>query len=557
MIETLLGLVVALLVVALTTVVGRWAGIAAPILMVAVGVGGSFLPVFDDFVLDPEWILLGILPPLLYSAAVSMPAMHFRREFGAIAGLSVFLVIGTALALGLFFMIVIPDLGFAWGVALGAIVSPTDAVATSIIKRTPVSKRVVAILEGESLLNDATALVLLRTAIAAAAASFSFWGAVGTFAYAVVIAVLIGAVVGWLNLTVRRRATDPTVNTVLSFTVPFLAAIPAELLGASGLVAAVVAGIITGVGGPRVFSARNRLSDAQNWRTIELILEGLVFLFMGLQLTTIISDVQAVHAGVAPALLIAAGAWLLTIVVRAAYVAPLLALLSASARRVRRLQPRLETIAQRLESEEGEKKLVDAFARRGRTVSRDTVRRFGPRVTRGLADIRYFQEAPLGWREGALVVWAGMRGAITLAAAQTLPEGTPQRSVLILVAFAFAVAVVSLVGQGATVAPMVTALTSAGSHEETRQREHEERRHILELLRDSAATVPAAERPADADRSQIFEVESARRLEVLAVQRRVLLDARDSGTFDADVLAHELAVIDASQIAIELRSDRA
>ncbi|SCY09566.1 sodium/proton antiporter, CPA1 family [Microbacterium sp. LKL04] len=555
MIETLLGLVVALLVVALTTVVGRWAGIAAPILMVAVGVGGSFLPVFDDFVLDPEWILLGILPPLLYSAAVSMPAMHFRREFGAIAGLSVFLVIGTALALGLFFMIVIPDLGFAWGVALGAIVSPTDAVATSIIKRTPVSKRVVAILEGESLLNDATALVLLRTAIAAAAASFSFWGAVGTFAYAVVIAVLIGAVVGWLNLTVRRRATDPTVNTVLSFTVPFLAAIPAELLGASGLVAAVVAGIITGVGGPRVFSARNRLSDAQNWRTIELILEGLVFLFMGLQLTTIISDVQAVHAGVAPALLIAAGAWLLTIVVRAAYVAPLLALLSASARRVRRLQPRLETIAQRLESEEGEKKLVDAFARRGRTVSRDTVRRFGPRVTRGLADIRYFQEAPLGWREGALVVWAGMRGAITLAAAQTLPEGTPQRSVLILVAFA--VAVVSLVGQGATVAPMVTALTSAGSHEETRQREHEERRHILELLRDSAATVPAAERPADADRSQIFEVESARRLEVLAVQRRVLLDARDSGTFDADVLAHELAVIDASQIAIELRSDRA
>lgn len=554
MIESLLGLVVALLVVALTTVVGRWAGIAAPILMVAVGVGGSFLPVFDDFVLDPEWILLGILPPLLYSAAVSMPAMHFRREFGAIAGLSVFLVIGTALALGLFFMIVIPDLGFAWGVALGAIVSPTDAVATSIIKRTPVSKRVIAILEGESLLNDATALVLLRTAIAAAAASFSFWGAVGTFAYAVVVAVLIGAFLGWLNLTVRRRATDPTVNTVLSFTVPFLAAIPAELLGASGLVAAVVAGIITGVGGPRVFSARNRLSDAQNWRTIELILEGLVFLFMGLQLTTIISDVQAVHAGVAPALLIAAGAWLLTVVVRAAYVAPLLALLSASARRVRRLQPRLETIAQRLESEEGEKKLVDAFARRGRTVSRDTVRRFGPRVTRGLADIRYFQEAPLGWREGALVVWAGMRGAITLAAAQTLPEGTPQRSVLILVAFA--VAVLSLVGQGATVAPMVTALTSADSQAETRQREREERRHILELLRDSAASVPAAERPADADRSRIFEIESARRLEVLAVQRRVLLDARDSGTFDADVLAHELAVIDASQIAIELRSDR-
>ena len=554
MIETLLGLVVALLVVASTTVIGRWAGIAAPILMVAVGVGGSFLPMFDDFVLDPEWILLGILPPLLYSAAVSMPAMHFRREFGAIAGLSVFLVIGTALALGLFFMIAIPDLGFAWGVALGAIVSPTDAVATSIIKRTPVSKRVVAILEGESLLNDATALVLLRTAVAAAAASFSFWGAVGTFAYAVVVAVLIGAVLGWLNLTVRKRATDPTVNTVLSFTVPFLAAVPAELLGASGLVAAVVAGIITGVGGPRVFSARNRLSDAQNWRTVELILEGFVFLFMGLQLTSILSDVEKAHEGIAPALLIAAGAWLLTVIVRAAYVAPLLALLSMSARRVRRLQPRLETIAQRLETEEGEAQLVDAFARRGRRVSRGTVRRFGPRVTRGLADIRYFQEAPLGWREGTLVVWAGMRGAITLAAAQTLPEDTPLRSVLVLIAFA--VAVVSLVGQGASVAPLVDALTPAGSADESREREKEERRHILELLRERAAAVPAPDRSADLDRARAFQVESDYRLAVIDVQRRALLDARDTGTFDADVLAHELAVIDAAQIAIELRTGR-
>lgn len=534
--------------------IGRWAGIAAPILMVAVGVGGSFLPMFDDFVLDPEWILLGILPPLLYSAAVSMPAMHFRREFGAIAGLSVFLVIGTALALGLFFMIAIPDLGFAWGVALGAIVSPTDAVATSIIKRTPVSKRVVAILEGESLLNDATALVLLRTAVAAAAASFSFWGAVGTFAYAVVVAVLIGAVLGWLNLTVRKRATDPTVNTVLSFTVPFLAAVPAELLGASGLVAAVVAGIITGVGGPRVFSARNRLSDAQNWRTVELILEGFVFLFMGLQLTSILSDVEKAHEGIAPALLIAAGAWLLTVIVRAAYVAPLLALLSMSARRVRRLQPRLETIAQRLETEEGEAQLVDAFARRGRRVSRGTVRRFGPRVTRGLADIRYFQEAPLGWREGTLVVWAGMRGAITLAAAQTLPEDTPLRSVLVLIAFA--VAVVSLVGQGASVAPLVDALTPAGSADESREREKEERRHILELLRERAADVPAPDRSADLDRARAFQVESDYRLAVIDVQRRALLDARDTGTFDADVLAHELAVIDAAQIAIELRTGR-
>ena len=138
-----------------------------------------------------------------------MPAMNFRREFGAISGLSVVLVVVSALLLGVFFMLVIPGLGFAWGVALGAIVSPTDAVATSIIKQTSVSKRVVAILDGESLLNDATALVIVRTAIVATAASFSFLGAVGSFAYSVVVAVAIGLAVGWLNLVCTQAGDRP------------------------------------------------------------------------------------------------------------------------------------------------------------------------------------------------------------------------------------------------------------------------------------------------------------------------------------------------------------
>ncbi|WP_165070179.1 cation:proton antiporter domain-containing protein [Marisediminicola senii] len=200
MTENLVLIVAAFAVTAAATLLGPRLGIAPPLALVAVGVAGSFLPAFGAVRIDPEWILAGLLPPLLYAAAVSMPAMNFRREFGAIGGLSVVLVVGSSLVLGLFFMLVIPGLGFAWGVALGAIVSPTDAVATSIIKRTSVSKRVVSILDGESLLNDATALVLLRTAIVATAASFSFWGAVGTFAYSVVVAVVIGGVVAWLNL---------------------------------------------------------------------------------------------------------------------------------------------------------------------------------------------------------------------------------------------------------------------------------------------------------------------------------------------------------------------
>ena len=238
MTQLLLVIVTGFVVIAAATVLGPRLGIASPLVLVAIGVAAGFLPIFSSAHIEPEWILAGVLPPLLYSSAVSMPSMNFRREFSAISGLSVLLVVGSALLLGVFFMLVVPGLGFAWGVALGAIVSPTDAVATSIVKQTSVSQRVVAMLDGESLLNDATALVLLRTAIVATAASFSFWSALGSFAYSVVVALIIGQAVGWLNLAVRKRVTDPTVNTVISFTVPFLAAVPAELLHASGLVAA-------------------------------------------------------------------------------------------------------------------------------------------------------------------------------------------------------------------------------------------------------------------------------------------------------------------------------
>ncbi len=127
MTEVLVVLVAALVVIAATAVAGPRVGIAAPLVLVAIGVAAGFLPVFGSAHIEPEWILEGVLPPLLYSSAVSMPAMNFRREFGAISGLSVALVVVSALLLGVFFMLIIPGLGFAWGVDLGAIVSPTDA----------------------------------------------------------------------------------------------------------------------------------------------------------------------------------------------------------------------------------------------------------------------------------------------------------------------------------------------------------------------------------------------------------------------------------------------
>jgi hypothetical protein len=304
--ELLVVLVGALMLIAAAAVVGPRLGIASPLVLVVIGVAASFAPVFRSVQIQPEWILAGVLPPLLYSSAVSMPAMNFRREFGAISGLSVLLIIASALVLGLFFMLVIPGFGFAWGVALGAIISPTDAVATSIIKQASVSKRVVALLDGESLLNDASALVLLRTAIVATAASFSFWDTLGRFVYSVAVA----------------------------------------------------------------------------------------------------------------AVLIAAGAFALTVAVRAAYVAPLLGFLAARVRHSEKMRLRVQGMQERMGTPEGKQEAFKEVNRRKRPPSERDLSRFAVRIRRVLADIEYFLREPLGWREGGAVIWAGMRGAVTVAAAR-------------------------------------------------------------------------------------------------------------------------------------------
>ena len=556
--ELLVVGVVAVIAIAGAAVLGPRIGVAAPLVLVVLGIVASLLPFVPEAEIDPEWILAGVLPPLLYSSAVSMPSMNFRREFGAISGLSVLLVIASSLVLGLFFAWVVPGLGFWWGIALGAIVSPTDAVATSIVKQTSVSRRAISILDGESLLNDATALVLLRTAIVAAAASFSFWGALGDFAKAVAIAVVIGWFVGWANVLVRARVPNAAVNTALSFAVPFVASVPTEHLGGSGLVAAVVAGLFTGIVGPRKLPPGHRLSDAQNWQTIELVLEGAVFLTMGLELSSILGDVQDDHTGIGPALLIAVVALVLTVLVRAAYVVPLLLALSASAKRGERMQERFEEM--HASDRDAMSDVIREHRPGNRAPSERELDRFAVRVRRTLADIAYYTKAPLGWREGTTVIWAGMRGAVTVAAAQTLPDGTPQKSLLVFIAFA--VALLSLVVQGSTIGPLVRRIAAPAP--DSASKDVEERRRLLELMRTAAEQVPGTgeEGPRTQEELQAADPaelrawmgrEKARRTAVLEAQRSAILDARDDGSFDAEVLESMLRNLDAEQIALELR----
>ena len=187
-------------------------GVAAPLILIVVGVGFSFIP-GAPVVVPHEVILLGLLPPILYSAALTVPVIDFRRNLTSISLLSVALVIVTAGITGFILYLLFPQLSLAAGIAIGAVISPTDAVAaTALGKRLGLPPRLVTILEGEGLVNDATALVLLRSAVAATAASVAFWDVVGDFVFAAAVALAIGLVVGWVTVLVRSRLRDSVLD---------------------------------------------------------------------------------------------------------------------------------------------------------------------------------------------------------------------------------------------------------------------------------------------------------------------------------------------------------
>ncbi|GAB16583.1 putative solute/hydrogen antiporter [Gordonia effusa NBRC 100432] len=573
--------VIGVLIVAAANALGPKLALAPALILVPVGVAISFLPFVSAVEVDPEWILVGVLPPLLYSAAVSMPTMNFRRDFTAISGLSVLLVILSAVVLGFLMSLLIPGVNLATGIALGAIISPTDAVATQMVKKLGAPPRVVAVLEGESLLNDATALVMLRAAVAAMAGGISFGGIALDFVWAVVAAVVVGLVVGGANLWLRARITNPTVNTAISFTVPYLAYLPTEHVHASGLVAAVTAGLVTGRGAAKFFKPNHRVSDAQNWRTIELILEGGVFFLMGLELWGLIGDVREEHNSAIAALWVGLVALAVTLAVRAAFVVPLLAGLARSARRGESIKPRLQDLGERLTPTDGEPAQLPmrkAFGRRGkedevRSHSPEQVARFSFRVNRKLADIEYYLSAPLGPKEASLVVWAGMRGVVTVAAAQTLPADTPSRSLLVLTAFTAAAA--SLLIQGGTLPFVTRALrlpdTSAEEAEE-RERLHLEMRQTAQRAISESGyldTIPGLRerfgaflRTAEQEDDQEQHLTPLARenfvkarLAMIEGQRGELLRLRDEGVYSAAVLTAELAILDAEEISLRMRTE--
>ncbi|UOQ55924.1 sodium:proton antiporter [Leucobacter allii] len=425
--------VAAVVVLVGVSILGGRIGVAAPLLLVVVGIGAGYLPFMPAIEVDPEIILLGVLPPLLYSAAVNVPLVDFRRNLRPVAGLSVLLVIFSAVIAGLLVHLVVPAIPLPVAIALGAVISPTDAVAaTSIGKRLGMPDRLVSILEGESLVNDATSLVLLKTALAAVAGSFVFWDAAGSFAFSVAAAIVIGFVIGIITVWLRSKLNNPVYDTILSFVVPFIAFMPAEEVGASGVLAVVVTGLYTGHHAARRFSATARMNERLNWRTVQFALENGVFLLMGLELHTLLDEVDDTDLQLAHVGLLSLGLVVLLILLRGIFMVPLIWTMRGDEGRYQQRSDGFSRILSR--------------ARKAEDTDTRKIRKLELLEQRSRADLAHEQDQQLGWRDGVLLSWSGMRGVVTLAAAQSIPTGVPYRAQIILIAFAVAVITLLLHG---------------------------------------------------------------------------------------------------------------
>src|SRR5258705_8398763 len=271
---------------------------APAILLLLAGTALAFVPGMPSLELPPELVLLLVLPPLIYSASVAMSWREFRFNLRVIILLAVGFVLFTA------FMVAAAAhylIGLAWGVGflLGAIVAPPDVVAPlAIARKLGLPRRILVVLEGEGLANDAPALILYRFAVAAISTGlFSLPQAAGTFCAIVVCELLCGAAVGWLSLRARHRARDPQVEITLSLLTPYVAYWIPEHFGGSGVIATVACGLYISWNGPLLISSATRLQGIFFWDLIIYLTEGLLFLLTGFQMRLLYEKSKAFALG--------------------------------------------------------------------------------------------------------------------------------------------------------------------------------------------------------------------------------------------------------------------
>lgn len=525
MLDQLWFVLAMLAVVVLARGLGARTGVPFTVLLTLAGLLYGVLP-GPKLELDPEVVLTLVLPPLLYSTARRSSLLGIRANVRPIVSLSVLLVLVTAFAVGALVSLVVPGLPLAVGLVLGAAVAPPDPVAAlSVGRRAGMPPRLSVLIEGEGLLNDATALTTYQVAVAAAVGSgFSWAVASGQFVWAVVGGLAVGAAVAWAVRAARPLLTDPLIGNAVSLAAPFVAYLLAEEIGSSGILAVVVAGLMVGHDAGRDETGASRLQTSAVWQFVDFLLEGFVFLLIGQQLPGVLAGLRTEQelGTVAAAAAVTVGA---VLVVR-----PLWLVLT---------QQLPAWVNSRLGKDPGER---------------------------------------LGTREIVALSWAGTRGVISLAAVVALPLTTadgaafPHRDLLLICTYA--VVLVTLVGQGLTFAPLLRRLALPTNAAEAEQLRNEARLAAVdaalitvddlvaqEQVRPALAVALRANLTARAARHRAriammaetedggiswppgYEQALLARRAVIDAQRQELLRWRDSGRLpDADLrlLRHEL-----------------
>ncbi len=499
-------LVFLILVVALAlSYVSRWIRVAEPIVLLVGGIALGLVPGLPTIELEPDVVFLLFLPPILFSAAYFTPIRDFRANARAILLLAIGLVLFTTVVVGLVAHALVPGLGLAAAMTLGAIVAPPDAVAaTAIFRRLGVPRRVVTILEGESLINDASSLIAYRvaSAIALGLATFSLGEAALSFVVLGVGGILIGVVIGLAVTKAVDRTGDPILEIAVSLIAPMAAYLAAELVGVSGVLATVTAGLIMGRRAARILSPEGRLMGRGVWQTVIWAINAFVFMLVGLQLPSILADLTEVP----PLQLVGLGTAisLTVIVTRIVWVFP------------------------------------------------------GTYLPRWLsASIREREPYPPP-RSVFIVSWAGMRGVVSLAAALALARDFPERDMILFLTFCVILA--TLVGQGLTLPWLIRRLgivAGVGSgNEEARARlvaidaalarldelalDYPGHLELIDQLRvgydhDAGHVWPHADsQPDEAEQEQLDH--RAIRSAVILAEREAVIELRDQGVINDETL---------------------
>jgi monovalent cation/hydrogen antiporter len=482
-----------------------------PILLVLGGCGLGFAPGVPDVRLDPDVVLLIVLPPLLYSASFFSSLRELRTNLRPISFLAVGLVLATTGAVAVIAHALIPGMGWGPAFVLGAIVSPTDPVAAiAIAERLSVPRRVVTVMEGESLINDATALVAYRVAVVAVVSgSFSLLDAGGRFVLNVAAGAAIGLAVGWVVAKLRSRIDNPPVEMAISVATAYFAYIPAQQIGVSGVVAAVTVGVYLGWLGPQLVSPTTRMQLFGVWEVLTFFLNCFLFVLIGLQLPSILDSLSGSSAG--QLILYASVVSAAVILTRIVWVPVFAWLPRRLFRRIRERDP------------------------------------YPP------------------WQHMAITSWTGMRGAVSLAAALALPLATdagspfPMRDLIVFLTFAVISA--TLVLQGLSLPPLIRWLDVHDDYEvrseskarlkaaraamdrvEQLRQEEWTRDDTMDRLRGmyeyrSRRFTARFREPEDGEDYEARAEQYQRALrEVLQAQRDAIVAMRDNGTISSDTM---------------------